>query len=182
MAREKKLFDMVCSLCGVEDSVPFKPREDTLCRKCHGHAKIHIPRKRHNTRVSFPITCSSCGTYEVLTYRPKVSLLSVLCTTCMKGHVSPDSTWADIQGEEKRMREREEMRARFAEMERADGEEEEVIVDGSKDALAGAHSLGQSVYIRTKSTSAESASTESAPTRSTPAKSAPTESASTEEE
>lgn len=144
MAHHKQTYEMVCPLCGAEDTVPFRPREDTLCRKCHKNSRKHIPRKDHNTRVSFPITCSSCNAYEVLTYRPRVPLTEVLCSKCMRDKVDETSTWSDIEKEEKRLL------ARETRSFPRDDEEEEEIVDGSKDALDGAESIGQSVYIRTK--------------------------------
>ena len=35
--RERRMYDAVCSACGVETQVPFQPREDrpVFCRECY---------------------------------------------------------------------------------------------------------------------------------------------------
>ena len=101
---ERPSWDITCSECGAEDSVPFKPRpgSEVFCRGCHEKQKekrqlrerygsrgksggtrraVHIPRLDHGTRVSYPITCESCGKNETLSYVPNTSG-PVLCTEC----------------------------------------------------------------------------------------------------
>ena len=153
MGRTKEEYEMRCALCGVKDTVPFPPKDDTLCRKCHKNARKHIPRKRHGTRVSFPITCNVCGKYEVLNYRPKVPLTQVKCTECMASLISPKSQWATIEQEKVQQAERERLRLLREHEERE--EEEDEIVDGSKNALSGAQSLGKHVYIRPKTNASD---------------------------
>ncbi len=96
-----------CSVCGKEDTVPFVPREGAslLCRECQAVYKqvqqdkaaaerAKIPRKAHNTRVSFPIVCPECGKEETLSYVPKgVPLSEVLCTECQSSKLGENSRY-----------------------------------------------------------------------------------------
>ena len=43
-SKSKKLFDVVCSQCGIETQVPFKPSEDrpVYCSECYKNAKATI--------------------------------------------------------------------------------------------------------------------------------------------
>ncbi|MEO1272837.1 MAG: CxxC-x17-CxxC domain-containing protein [Myxococcota bacterium] len=98
-------WEITCSGCGAQDSVPFKPRpgSEVFCRDCHdknkerrqlhdryssrrkgargGGRAVHIPRLDHGTRVSYPVVCESCGKHETLSYVPNTSG-PVLCTDC----------------------------------------------------------------------------------------------------
>ena len=162
----KPQYDITCSLCGVKDKVPFKPRgEDTaLCRKCHSNSQPHVPRKTHNTRVSFPITCSQCGAHEVLEYRPRVPLTQVMCSSCMKGQVSATSGWSKIKAERVREAAKTQVRVKCDEcgvvliFNERPPEGKEVycasclygIEEVGRDALDGTQRLGPSVHIRSK--------------------------------
>lgn len=146
---EKPSFEFNCSLCGIAATVPFEPKDDTLCKRCHHNSRMHIPRKAHNTRVSWPIVCAECGTRETLTYRPRVPLTEVKCTTCMKVQVSEDSKWATITDEHsERKRRTQERLDRERKEDIEDFEDEHDVVKPTRDALSGTTRLGRSVYIR----------------------------------
>lgn len=56
------------------------------------------PRKKHGTRVSFPIVCAECSKEEILDHVPKgVKFDEILCTTCMDERAGKDSTWATVR-------------------------------------------------------------------------------------
>jgi CxxC-x17-CxxC domain-containing protein len=104
----KEEYAIVCSICGVDATVPFEPRRNAklLCRECHkvrqakkNKAKVHqAPRIKHNTRVSFPITCSQCGQEETLDYVPKgIKLSEALCSDCVRETYGDKSRWKEIK-------------------------------------------------------------------------------------
>ncbi len=95
--KNKERFEIKCALCGVKDSVPFKPRGGEMCRKCHTGSRGSVPRKDHNTRVSFPIECASCGKNEVLEYVPKGARKNYFCSTCAPKHLGEGSRWQEVQ-------------------------------------------------------------------------------------
>ena len=101
--------EFTCAVCGKEGTVPFVPKnpDSLFCRECQTlykeaqkdkerAARKKIPRKAHNTRVSFPITCAECGKYEVLDYRPKgVPLSEVCCRECTAKKAGEDSRYVE---------------------------------------------------------------------------------------
>jgi CxxC-x17-CxxC domain-containing protein len=104
---EQERWEIVCSICGEEDTVPFEPRRNATlyCRECHKVRKEKInkgkvnkaPRIKHNTRVSFPITCSQCGQEETLDYVPKgLKLSEALCSDCVRSTYGEKSRWHEI--------------------------------------------------------------------------------------
>ena len=146
---DKPTFEFKCPLCGLDASTPFEPKDDTLCKRCHHNGRVHIPRKAHNTRVSWPIVCAECGKRETLTYRPRVSLLEVKCSDCMKTHVSADSKWATITDEHQERKRRAQERMDRERMEDIEAfEDEHDVVKPTRNALDGTTKLGRSVYIR----------------------------------
>jgi CxxC-x17-CxxC domain-containing protein len=105
---DKKTYAIECSLCGSEAEVPFRPRkgQDVFCPDCYRYKKKSVqkrrenfsPRKRHGTRVSFPIECVQCGEEEVLDYVPKgIKLDEALCSQCVRTTYGDESRWAQIK-------------------------------------------------------------------------------------
>lgn len=87
--------------------MPFDPRgkQDLLCRECHKvrqtklneRREARAPRKKHGTRVSFPIDCTMCGAEETLDYVPKgLKLSEALCSDCVRATYGDKSRWQQI--------------------------------------------------------------------------------------
>lgn len=104
----KRSYPIVCTLCGEKARVPFKPRRDqkVFCPDCFKFKREEInkkkqrqsPRKKHGTRVTFPIVCAQCGTKETLDYVPKgVALHEVMCSECVRAEHGEKSRWAQIR-------------------------------------------------------------------------------------
>lgn len=98
------LFEFECAQCGLLDTVNFKPDnpEAMLCSDCHRErgdrprydmAKASkAPRRKHNTRVAFPIICSACGIEETLDHIPKgVPIEQLKCGECLEKELPPES-------------------------------------------------------------------------------------------
>jgi CxxC-x17-CxxC domain-containing protein len=92
------LHTIVCSMCGKEDQVPFKPTRGTavLCRDCFEVKKRRKHRNREIMRKvagRFKVICENCGTEVELNYRRATEPVK-LCDECyvkLKGKV-PDRT------------------------------------------------------------------------------------------
>lgn len=106
----EKTYPIVCTLCGSKDRLPYRPRkgEDSYCQACFKFKRGEVnkkrqktsPRKRHGTRVTFPIECAQCGNEEILDYVPKgVSLHEVLCSECVRTTHGDESRWAKIKAQ-----------------------------------------------------------------------------------
>jgi CxxC-x17-CxxC domain-containing protein len=100
------MAEIICDQCGARDEVPFEPKGGKLyCTDCYRarqkkKRKNAPPRKKHGTRVSFPIECSRCGTEETLDYVPKgVKMSEILCTSCMADEEGPESEWTKVRRE-----------------------------------------------------------------------------------
>lgn len=104
----ERTYAIVCSVCGEKDRLPFKPRkgQDVFCQDCFKFKRDEInkkrqrqsPRKKHGTRVTFPIVCAQCGTKETLDYVPKgVALHEVMCSECVRTTYGDKSRWAQIK-------------------------------------------------------------------------------------
>ncbi|NOY22904.1 MAG: hypothetical protein GXO70_05270 [Acidobacteria bacterium] len=93
-----KLYTIICSMCGKEDQVPFKPVRGTavLCRECFEVKKKRKYRNREIMRKvagRFKVKCENCGIEVELNYRRATEPVK-LCDTCyekLKGKV-PDRT------------------------------------------------------------------------------------------
>ena len=96
------MAEITCAVCGVVDTVPFEPKTDhVFCRRCQAlyrevqkDKRARVPRKKHGTRVSFPIECSQCGARETLSYMPRgIPLTELLCTSCLQTRLGDESKW-----------------------------------------------------------------------------------------
>ena len=92
------LHTIICSMCGKEDQVPFKPTRGTavLCRDCF---EVKKKRKHRNREIMrkvagrFKVICENCGKEVELNYRRATEPVK-LCDECyvkLKGKV-PDRT------------------------------------------------------------------------------------------
>lgn len=111
-AEERRTWPIVCTLCGEKARVPFRPKKDhdPYCPDCFKFKKKDVekkrqkraPRRKHGTRVHFPIECAQCGAEEVLDYVPKgVSLSEVLCSDCVRTTYGEESRWAKVKERKK---------------------------------------------------------------------------------
>ncbi|QDG52977.1 hypothetical protein FIV42_20175 [Persicimonas caeni] len=176
---DKKSFRIVCTLCGCKAEVPFKPRrgQDVFCPDCfkfkrdevNQKRQRHSPRKKHGTRVMFPITCAQCGKKETLDYVPKgVALHEVMCSECVRTTYGEQSRWAQIK-ETKAAEQKQEWEFTCEECGREDYlkfppkpdrdylcvrcfNEQEAP---SRERLQGKQRVGRAVYIRTKDEDSE---------------------------
>ncbi|MFB6264764.1 MAG: CxxC-x17-CxxC domain-containing protein [Bradymonadaceae bacterium] len=113
MAENEDVWEITCSRCGGEGTVPFEPAEDSAvyCRDCFREVRREerrreesSPRKKHNTRVSFQITCSECGEEAELDYVPRgVDLDEVMCEECFRRE-SESIRWRQVQDRKERER------------------------------------------------------------------------------
>ncbi len=105
--QDHKGYPIICSLCGAKARVPFRPRknEEVFCPDCFKFKRKDVnrqrqrksPRKKHGTRVMFPIVCAQCGREETLDYVPKgVAMDEVLCSECVRTTYGDESRWSQI--------------------------------------------------------------------------------------
>ena len=105
---DRRTYSVVCTLCGEDAEVPFRPKKDqeVFCAHCYKFKRTSVkkkrerssPRKKHGTRVTFPIECALCGNEEVLDYVPKgVPLSEVLCSECVRRTHGDVSRWSEIK-------------------------------------------------------------------------------------
>ncbi|NOZ12473.1 MAG: hypothetical protein GXO69_02350 [Acidobacteria bacterium] len=88
------LYTIICSMCGKEDRVPFKPTRGTavLCHECFEVKKRRKHRNREIMRKvagRFKVICEHCGKEVELTYRRATEPVK-LCDECyekLKGKV-----------------------------------------------------------------------------------------------
>lgn len=105
--KDARSYPIICSLCGSKAQVPFRPRnnEEVFCPDCfkfkrkdfNQRRQSKSPRKKHGTRVMFPIVCVQCGREETLDYVPKgVALDKALCSECVRTTYGDQSRWSQI--------------------------------------------------------------------------------------
>lgn len=87
----KKYYDGICSRCGAEVSVPFRPSPDRplLCRDCLHEARAQgdFDGERRSgsqgEQKTYEITCSHCGKKDTVSFKPYEDSV-VLCHECME--------------------------------------------------------------------------------------------------
>lgn len=100
-------YEIVCSKCGRDATVPFEPTEEgaaVYCRECYERDKrkrrereTNAPRKKHGTRVSIHVECAECGEETELDYMPRgKSLDEVMCPDCYEKE-GADERWKEIR-------------------------------------------------------------------------------------
>ncbi len=77
--REIENYTIVCSHCGKEDTVPFKPYEGSvvLCRECMNNPNV----ARVGGKIYHTIICSVCGKENKVPFKPDPGS-RVLCREC----------------------------------------------------------------------------------------------------
>jgi len=98
MEMDKEMFKAVCSDCGQECEIPFKPTEGrpVKCKDCFrkGRPQRDDSRGRGNfggqnrgnfgrERRDFDVTCSDCGKKTTVPFKPTQGK-PVLCRDCYK--------------------------------------------------------------------------------------------------
>lgn len=103
---DKPSFEFECASCQATDTVPFSPEPGLLCREClKAEREIrtrHAPSRKHNTRVSLPITCFKCGKHETLDHMPKGKKIEeLMCTACTAETLGVKSRWNKVVKQKK---------------------------------------------------------------------------------
>ncbi len=77
--KPQELFDIVCSHCGKQDQVPFRPYEGSvvLCRECMENPNV----ERVGGKIYHTIICSICGKENRVPFKPDPGS-RVLCREC----------------------------------------------------------------------------------------------------
>lgn len=77
--REPETYSIVCSHCGKEDTVPFRPYEGSivLCHECMSNPNV----ERQGGKIYHTIICSVCGKENKVPFKPDPGS-RVLCREC----------------------------------------------------------------------------------------------------
>ena len=78
-SKPQELYDIVCSHCGKQDQVPFRPYEGSvvLCRECMANPNV----ERVGGKIYHTIICSVCGKENRVPFKPDPGS-RVLCREC----------------------------------------------------------------------------------------------------
>ena len=78
-SREPELYEITCTHCGKQDTVPFKPYEGSvvLCRECMSNPNV----ERVGGKIYHTIICSVCGKENKVPFKPDPGS-RVLCREC----------------------------------------------------------------------------------------------------
>ena len=86
---DKELFKAVCSDCGKECEIPFKPTEGrpVKCRDCFKKGRPQRGNQGggnfRRERRDFDVTCAECGKETTVPFKPTQGK-PVLCRDCFK--------------------------------------------------------------------------------------------------
>ena len=83
---ERSMHRAVCSDCGKECEIPFKPIEGrpVKCNDCFGKGRpARRFDNRNNKRRDFDVTCAECGKATTVPFKPTQGK-PVLCRDCFR--------------------------------------------------------------------------------------------------
>lgn len=79
-----KAYQAVCSDCGNECEVPFKPTEGRPIKCSDCFKKERRPERRfNNRRKDFDVICAECGKATTVPFKP-IQNKPVLCRDCFR--------------------------------------------------------------------------------------------------